>query len=363
MTIPDTGTDWVGAGLALRGPEYLRRGSRVATLARNARGDATDVSPHNEDGSMRWSPYAADGNPRDDLLAIIKPDGYFQPNPEPNEGWINLGPCKDGDGPTWKPKITSDHFMILQDDEPYDSIITEKSSPFSITPTDTGSPWVQRLMADRPFTDSAGDLLIEDSGLKNAVFAQLSNTLHPDWQFLFFRQRDWQGLPIYSCDVVALARLDDLGNSKIDKKDSEAQELTYLPVSDQRCMALQDGIYQPVKLYRIWGGAGHTALGGLPVFGGSAPVLASSVALTATLAFDAPTGPADPYTYKVQVTTNDGSTWGSLITPSNVAVSGGTVTLTFTAAAGAQKARAVATGTNGASANSAKSNSVTVAAS
>ena len=101
----------------------------------------------------------------------------------------------------------------------------------------------------------------------------------------------------------------------------------------------------------------------VPITIGSAPVLASSVALTATLAFDAPTGPADPYTYKVQVTTNDGSTWGSLITPSNVAVSGGTVTLTFTAAAGAQKARAVATGTNGASANSAKSNSVTVAAS
>ena len=363
MTIPETGVDWVGAGLSLRAPESLRRGTGVAVLARDARGSATDVSPHNEDGSMRWSPFAADGDPRDDLLSIIKPDGYFQPNPEPNEGFINLGAFKDGDGPSWKPKITNDHFMILQSTEPYASDITEQSEPFSVTPVDTGTPWVQRLRLNRPFTDVDGNSLIEDSGLQNAVFARLVTNANPGRQFLFFRSTEWGGLPVYSCDVIALARLDDLGSSKMDKKDSEASELTYLPVADGRCMALQDGVYQPVKMYRIWSGAGYTAFGGLPVFGGSAPTAATSVALTATLAFTEPTGPSDPWTYRVQPTTNDGSTWGSAITPTTVSVSTGTVTLTFPAAAGEQKFRAVATGTNGASANTAKSNGITVAAS
>lgn len=363
MTIPDTGTDWIGAGLDLRGPEFLRRGTGVAVLARDARGAATNVSPHNEDGSMRWSPFAADGDPRDDLLAIIKPDGYFQPNPEPNEGFINLGPQKDGDGPSWKPKITNDHFMILQSTEPYASDITEQSEPFSVTPVDTGSPWVQRLRLNRPFTDKDGNSLIEDSGLQNAVYARLVTNANPGRQFLFFRSTEWGGLPVYSCDVIALARLDDIGNSKMDKKDSEASELTYLPVADGRCMAVQDGIYQPVKIYRIWGGAGYTALGGLPVFGGSAPVATATTALHATLAFTEPTGPSDPWTYKVQQSTDGGSTWGSAITPSSVSVSTGTVTLAFAAVAGASKFRAVATGTNGASANTANSNSATIAAS
>lgn len=363
MTIPDTGTDWVGAGMDIRAPELLRRGTGVAVYCRDARGDATDLSPHNSDGSMRWSPYSADNKLRGDLLLKLKPAGHFINNPDPNEGFINLGPQKDGDGPSWKPKVTNDRFMILQDIEPYDTEITEFTEPFSVTPVDTGTPWVQRLHDNNPFSDEDGNSLIEDVGQLNAVFARTLTNFNPGRQFLFFRCRFWNGLPIYSCDVISLAKWDDIGNSKMDKKDSEASELTYLPVSDNTCMAFINGVYQPVKRYRIWGGKGWAALGGQPVFGGSAPTAASSEALVATLVFTAPTGPSDPWTYKVQPTTNDGSTWGSAIEPTDVSVSGTTVTLTFDAAAGAQKFRAVATGTNGVSANSQKSNSVTVAAS
>ncbi len=363
MAIPEAGTDWISAGMDLRAPELLRRGTGVAVFCRDARGSATDLSPHNSDGSIRWSPFAEDNELRDDLLQIIKPNGYFKPNPDPNEGFINLGPQKDGDGPSWKPKVTNDRFMILQDIEPYDTLLTELSEPFSVTPVDTGTPWVQRLRNDQPFADEDGNSLIEDVGKLNAVYARTTGVRKPGRQFLFFRVRYWNGKPIYSCDVIPLARWDDLGNSKMDKKNSEAAELSYLPVRDQFCMAMIDGVYQPVTSYRIWGGSGHAALGGLPTFPGSAPVLASAVALQATLAFTEPTGPADPWSYKVQVTTDNGASWGSLLTPTNVAVSTGTVTLTFTAAAGAQKARAVVTGSNGLSANSQKSNSVIVAAS
>lgn len=361
MTIPEVGTDWISAGMDLRAPELLRRGTGVAVLARDARGTATDLSPHNPDGSMRWSPYAADMGLRDDLLQILKPSGYFQPNPDPNQGFVHLGPQKDGDGPSWKPKVTNDRFMILQDIEPYDTDITELEEPFSVTPVDTGTPWVQRLRNNNPFSDEDGNSLIEDVGKQNAVFARTSSSRNPGRQFLFFRVREWAGKPIYSCDVVTLAKWDDLGNSKMDKKDSEAAEISYLPVKDGITMAMIDGVYQPVKMYRIWGGSGYAALGGLPTFSATLPTATATTALSATLAFPEPTGPSDPWTYTAQQSTDDGVTWGTAIEPEDVSVSSGTVTLTLTGlTAGASKLRAVATGSNGLSANSPASAEVTI---
>lgn len=363
MTIPTTGVDWITANMDLRAPELLRRGSGVAAFCRDARGLATDLSPHNSDGSQRWSPYAADNTIRGDLLQILKPGRYFINNPDANEGFINLGPQKDGDGPSWKPKVTNDRFMILQDIEPYDTDITEFTEPFSITPVDTGTPWVQRLHDNNPFTDEDGNSLIEDIGALNAVYARTLSNFNPGRQFLFFRSRYWNGLPVYSCDVISLAKWDDMGNSKMDKKDSEASELTYLPVRDESCMAVVNGVYQPVKRYRIWGGKGWAALGGKPTFSATVPTATAGAALTATLAFPEPTGPADPWTYKAQQSTDAGSTWLTAVTPTNVAVASGIVTLTLPAlTAGASKLRAVATGTNGVSANSPASGSVTIAA-
>ena len=67
------------------------------------------------------------------------------------------------------------------------------------------------------------------------------------------------------------ARLDDIGSSKQDKKDSEGAKLTYLPVDDGRFMAFQDGEYQPVLVYTWWGGDGWTAFGGVPELSATAP--------------------------------------------------------------------------------------------
>ena len=38
-------------------------------LVRDARGSATEISPHNVDGSVRWSPFSQDNKWRGDLLA------------------------------------------------------------------------------------------------------------------------------------------------------------------------------------------------------------------------------------------------------------------------------------------------------
>lgn len=359
MAIPEVGVDWVTAGMDLRAPELLRRGTGVAVFARDARGTATDLSPHNPDGSMRWSPYAEDMALRGDLLQILKPGGVFAPNPEPNEGFINLGPQKDGDGPSWKPKVTNDRFMILQDIEPYDTEITELEEPFSVTPVDTGTPWVQRLKNNNPFSDENGDSLIEDIGKANAVYARTSTSRNPGRQFLFFRVRYWAGKPIYSCDVIPLAKWDDLGNSKMDKKDSEAAELSYLPVSDGICMAMIDGVYQPVKMYRIWGGSGYAALGGLATFSATVPTGTPSSGAVSLVA-PVPTGPNDPFEYGFQYTSDDGVTWSSVVLDDTPVVASGNVTVNGTVAAGAKKFRIAAKGTNGLWSYSPKSASVTI---
>lgn len=361
MTQPASGTTWNGAGFNDRGPEFLRRGKAVAVMSRDARGAATDLSPHNADGSVRWSPFAQDNKWRDDLLGIKKANGYFVTNTDTNQGFINLGPCKDGNGPTRKPKITNDRFMILQSNAPYDTDLTEEVEPFSIELVDTASPWVQRLRNNRPFSDVNGNSLMEDPGQLNAGFSRLLNGANPGRQFLIVRERLWNGLPIYSADAIALCKLDDIGNSKMDKKDSEASELTYLPVDDSRFMAFQDGEYQPVLVHTFWGGAGWTALGGIPVLSATLPTATATGTGGATLAFPVPTGTGDPWEYTAQASADSGVTWGSAITPTNVAVSSGTVTLTLAGiATGAKKLRAVVTGTNGATATTPNSASVTI---
>jgi hypothetical protein len=359
MAIPEVGTDWISAGMDIRAPELLRRGSGVAVLCRDARGSATDLSPHNPDGSMRWSPFAQDMQMRDDLLLILKPNGFFTPNPEPNEGFINLGPFKDGDGPSWTTNVTNDRFMILQDIEPYDTEVTELTQPFSVTPVDTGTPWVQRLTDNNPFSDENGDSLIGDIGAENAVYARTSSSRNPLRQFLFFRVRFWEGKPIISCDVIPGSKWDDQGNSKMDKKDSEAAELTYLPVKDGRCMAMIDGIYQPVTRYRIWGGSGWAALGGYATFAADLPTGTPSTGAV-SLTGPVPTGPNDPFEYGFQYTTDDGATWSEVVLDDTPTVSGGNVTVNGAVAAGAKKFRIAAKGTNGLWSYSPKSASVTI---
>lgn len=249
--------------------------------------------------------------------------------------------------------------MILQDIEPYDTEITELTQPFSVTPVDTGTPWVQRLTDNNPFSDENGDSLIGDLGMVNAVYARTSSARNPVRQFLFFRVRYWNGLPIYSCDVIPAAKWDDQGNSKMDKKDSEAAELTYLPIRDQFCMAVIDGVYQPVTRYRIWGGSGWAALGGYATFSASVPTGTpgtGSVSLTGPV----PTGPNDPFEYGFQYSTDDGTTWSAVVLDDTPTVSGGNVTVNGSVAAGAKKFRIAAKGTNGLWAYSPKTASVTV---
>jgi hypothetical protein len=368
VAIPATGGTFVQAGFNDRGPEFLRRGNPVAVLCRDARGAATDISPHNPDGSVLFSPFATDNTWRTDLLAVKKSGGYYTTNLSANEGFFNLGAFKDGDGPSWKPGVKNDHFMILQDNFPYDTMLTDESEPFSLTPVDTASPWVQRLRNNRPYSDSTGVSLMEDPGQSGAGFSRLLSGNNPGRQFLFIRERMWNGLPIYSVQGVALARMDDIGASKLDKKDSEGAPLTYLPLPDGRFSAVQDGSYQSILVHTWWGGAGWNALGGVPIFTAVAPVATPGVTGKASIAVDTPTGTGDPFTYTAEKAVSPYTSWSAAApdgatyaTPGVVVTASGTTTVKVASVtAGATKFRVIATGTNGGTATSLPSNAATI---
>lgn len=369
MTQPSTGTTWNGAGLADLGPEFLERGNALQVLVRDARGTATDISPHNSDGSVRWTPFSQDNKWRGDLLARRKLNGYWVTVADPNQGFLTTGAFKDGNGVNSKPSARSDQFRIIQNNLPYNTMLTEESEAFSFAPVDTGNPVNQFLRKNLRLSDANGNVVVPDPGASNAGYSRIaSSNINPGRQFLVCRElyTSKTGLPIYKVDGYSLARLSDVGASKKDKKEAEQAELTYEPELDGIMMAMAYNSqgeleYQPVLMHTWYGGPGWTALGGVPLLSATAPVATAGTTGALTLAFAVPTGTGDPWTYTAQASSDNGVTWGAALTPASVSASGGTVTLSLTGvAAGSKKFRATVTGTNGATATTPTSNAVTI---
>lgn len=266
MSLPSTGTTWDGAGFNDLDSRFLERGKLRQVLVRDARGAETDISPHDSSGAKLWSPFANDGKWRGDLLAWIKVNGVWVENPDPNEGWHIVGAFKDGDGPTSKPNIKNDDFMILQSNFPFDSDVVEEGEPFSLTPVETAKPLVRRLRNNLRINDaSTGLSVVENPGAADSGWGRTLSGDNIERQFLLVSQFKRGGLPVYKVDGYALAKLSDIGNSKQDKKDSEGAELTYMPLPDGYFMAMQDGVYQPVLRWTWVGGEGWDELYNSPV--------------------------------------------------------------------------------------------------
>lgn len=259
MALPATGTTWDGAGFNDLDSRFLERGKLRQVLIRDARGSATDISPHDSGGAVKWSPFAQDGKWRDDLLAFKKVNGVWVENTDTNEGFHVAGAFKDGDGPSTKPTIKNDDFMILQSNFPFDSDITEEGEPFSFTAVETGKPLIRRLRNNLRLNADNGDPLVELPGVANAGWGRPLEGENVERQVLLISEFKKQGLPIYTVDGYALCKLTDIGNAKKDKKDSEAAELTYQPLPDGFFSAKIDGVYRPVLKWTWVGGAGWAA--------------------------------------------------------------------------------------------------------
>lgn len=261
MTRPSTGTTFTAGGF--NDVDNRFQGNRtglIAVLVRDARGADTNISPHNEDGTIAFSPLADDGQLRDDLLAFKRVNGIWIENPSANLGFHYLGAFAEGNGPQSKPSLDSDEQMIEQSNVPFDVVATKDDEPFSFTPVETAKPVLRRIRNNLRLSDANGNNLVEVPGGVDIGWAKKVDSETVDRQVLLVSSRQRSGKTLNIIDGYSCSKLVDVGNSRTGKK-GEAPELTLKPISDGYFMAMQDGEFVPIVKYTWQGGSAWTDLG------------------------------------------------------------------------------------------------------
>ncbi len=262
MAQPATGTT-PSAGGYLTTDNRLQGGHRtglIAVLFRDAQGAPTDISPHESNGDVAWSPFAQDGKLRDDLFAQERVGGVWVPNQDDNEGWYLSGAFGDGNGPSQKPSIKTDDQMIEQSNYPFESEITEQSEPFSFQALQNLQPAILRLRNNLPLVDANGDSLVEVPGGADAGWSQ---TLDPDRiprQFLLYGIRKRGSKYLYEVEAYDCAYLSDVSERQMGKK-GKAAEFTFKPEPSGYFMAMVDGVYKSIIKHTFVGGSAWAELG------------------------------------------------------------------------------------------------------
>lgn len=266
MSQPSTGTTPAAGGYTTVDNRFQggHRTGLIAVLFRDARGAATNISPHSDAaGTYNWSPFAQDDSLREDLFAELRVGGFWLPNEETNEGWYLAGAFGEGNGPSTKPSIDTDDQMIEQSNWPFESQITKQDEPFTFQALQNLQPAIQRLAKNLPLVDSAGDTLVELPGQADAGWSQPLESDEPLRQFLLYGIRKRGGKYVYEVDAYDACRLSNKGERTYGKKGTAA-ELTYRPVPSGYFMAAQDGEYKPIIKHTFVGGEAWTDLYGSP---------------------------------------------------------------------------------------------------
>lgn len=369
MAIPNTGTSWRSGGFANVDSRFNARGGLAAILVRDNRGAATNISPWaaGTPPTRHWSPFAQDGQPRDDLFAQVRVNGEWVTNPDPNEGFWLIGALTEDGGPERAPNISEDNQMILQSNFPFDTDLTEEGLTINFTGVETLKPLMKRLRMNLPLTDSAGNPIVEDPGTEDFVIGKPIDVESVERQIILMFARRKGGKYVYTAEGYSLCKLTNIGSFRRSKTDPDAGELGFTVLPDPFFMIKDPGDPGSNELipalYAEWhAGDGWTAIGGVPVFPSPAPVATAAGAGSATIVFDEAIGAGDPFDYTVESKT--GAAAWEPATISNVTIdspTAGDVTITVTGVdPGSVVFRVTAEGSNGQTAVSATSNTVTI---
>lgn len=267
MARPSTGTTPDAGGYTTVDNRFQggHRTGLIAVAFRDARGAATNISPHNADGSVAWNPLATDGQLRPDLFAQKRgADGKWVNNSAPNEGFHLVGAFGDGNGPSTKPKIDTDDQMIEQTNWPFESDITKQDEPFTFQALQNLFPAIMRLRNNLPLSDANGNSLVELPGAADAGWSQPLETSKIPRQFLLYGIRKRGSLYTYEVEAYDFATLNDVGERQMGKK-GKAAELTYKPEPSGYFMAMVDGKFIPIIRHTFVGGTAWAEIGKGPV--------------------------------------------------------------------------------------------------
>ncbi|AVO21617.1 major tail protein [Mycobacterium phage MooMoo] len=261
MTQPLTGTTPAAGGYTTVDNRFQggHRTGLIAVLFRDALGASTNISPHNANGTVRWSPFAQDGQLRDDLFAQRLVDGVWVENETENEGWYLAGAFGEGNGPKTRPSIDTDDQMIEQSNWPFESDITKQDEPFTFQALQNLQPAIQRLLNNLPLADESGASLVELPGGADAGWSQVVDAEKVGRQFLLYGIRKKAGRYLYEVEAYDYATLSDKGERTFGKKGTAA-EMTFKPEPSGYFMAMVDGEYRPIIKHTFVGGAAWDSL-------------------------------------------------------------------------------------------------------
>jgi len=228
MTQPSTGTSWTAGGFGHVHKPTVERGGLQAVLIRDNRGSLTDMSPFEDDlTTVKFSPFAIDGQLRSDLFARRLQGGKLITNPGSNEGWFQIGAQTEDGGAERNPNTKSDDMLVLQSKFPVDSDVIEKGKTVKFTGVQTADPLIHRLEAELRLVDDDGDSLVPDLGGANYGTGTVLDADSPEYQLLLLFARRTSGGMIYRAEGYPAVKLDDQGSKKRSKTDPDTAELTY----------------------------------------------------------------------------------------------------------------------------------------
>src|SRR5215472_4778468 len=223
MALPTTGIDFKGGGFGTVDNRFASRGA------------ATNISPYNPGTplTVNWSPFAQDGQLRNDLFAYKLNQGYWEFNHLANQGFWLVGAFEERNGPDRKGTIRHDDVKILQDNFPFDSDLIEEGLAITFTGIEVFKPFLMRLRLNLPLNDINGNLIVEQPGVTNPVILSKPIINDPiDRQMVLIFARKRPGGYVYSAEAYPLCRLTDIGAVKRSKTDQDAASLSFTVLPD-----------------------------------------------------------------------------------------------------------------------------------
>lgn len=217
MARPSTGVDFKTSTIGEFNSGNINRGGLVGVGVRDYDGEDTNLSP----GSDFESPFAEDGNIRNDLFVDIKDPstGLYVPNPNPNLGFHRIGGISE-DGVSREAKVDVDKLKILQSNYSVRSDLQSEEKTVKFTGVEN-KPVMHALRFNRKLAD------IDGVGTPDYFFGKRASTEFTERQLLLFRADKRGGQPHYTCEPVPLCTLSDIGPAKFHKTDVDAFELTF----------------------------------------------------------------------------------------------------------------------------------------
>lgn len=264
MTQPVTGTTWNAGGFNDIDPRLIARGGLQCVLVRDNRGAATNISPFEDDlTTVHWSPFAQDGNLRDDLVAAQLIGGEWVSDSSANEGFLAIGSQTEDGGAERNPNTDSNDLRVLQSPYPVDSAVTEKGKTIRFVAVETLKPLVHHLQDEQPLCDANGDIILPDLGTPNYGHGSDMDTSQVDRQILLVYGKVIEGLWLYQVEAAPLCRLDNQATKQRSKTDPDSADLTYKLLPDAHFMkpSFREQSLVPGFDYTWYGGEAWLAFG------------------------------------------------------------------------------------------------------